>query len=175
MSKRVFTKSNDYKGLEDALAALVSDSDDGEEYELVTIPPEPSCLTDEEEGDEDELVQNNLPRDVPGRVEVFVRKNLDHSPQWDEDDDEPLSTLQRKRPRVEDQEPRWHKCQPTYDVFYGAEGVSQRQENVKSAIRNLNPVQIFEKLFDDNILEMIVHNSELYSSQNNRHDFHTTF
>ncbi|KAJ8729105.1 hypothetical protein PYW08_000686 [Mythimna loreyi] len=125
ISKRVFTKSNDYKGLEDALAALVSDCDDDEEYELVTIPPEPSCLTDEEEGDKHELVQNDLPRDVPGQIEVFVRKNLDHTPQWDEDDDEPLSTLQRKRPRVEDQEPRWHKCQPTYDVFYGA-GVSPR-------------------------------------------------
>lgn len=82
MSKRVFTRSDEYKGLKDALAALVNYSGDDKEYELVTIPREQSCLTDEEEGDEDELVQNDLTRDVPGRIEVFVRENVDHSSQW---------------------------------------------------------------------------------------------
>ncbi|KAJ8736339.1 hypothetical protein PYW08_006995 [Mythimna loreyi] len=46
-------------------------------------------------------------------------------------------------------------------VFHRDTFCTTRKEHAKSALHNLNPVQIFEILFDDNILEMIVHNSKI--------------
>ncbi|KAL3267387.1 hypothetical protein HHI36_011516, partial [Cryptolaemus montrouzieri] len=55
--KRRFSASNNYLGLEDAINSIEEESDDGFEYDLAIIPPEPSVVSNEEEGFDDE----NLP------------------------------------------------------------------------------------------------------------------
>lgn len=110
MAKRSFNVRNDYQELEEALENILAEDDDPDvSYDLVAIPPNPSVLTDEEEGDEDNIQQNILPRDIPGRVEVFVPQRDD---EWDSNDDEPLQKLVRNRT---DNEPRWRKCDSSYE------------------------------------------------------------
>lgn len=59
--------------MEEAVNLIEEDSDDALEYDLAIIPPEPSVVTDEEEGFDDNSVSRNLPNDVPGNIELFVR------------------------------------------------------------------------------------------------------
>lgn len=70
--KRRFTASNNFQGLEEAIFRDGEDSDDGLEYDLAIIPPEPSVVTDEQEGFDDDVSPSSLPKDVPGNIEVFV-------------------------------------------------------------------------------------------------------
>lgn len=47
--------------------------------------------------------------------------------------------------------------------------VDQRKAAIKEALKDLNTVQVFEKLFDKKVFELIVSNTNLYARQNNRH------
>ncbi|CAB3241241.1 unnamed protein product [Arctia plantaginis] len=92
--RRRFSASNDSKSLEEAVNSIEEDSEDVLEYDLAMIPPEPSVVTDDEEGFDDDNVLRNLQNDVPGNIEVFVR---DKGVLSDSSDDEPLAT---KRARI---------------------------------------------------------------------------
>ncbi|KAL3282593.1 hypothetical protein HHI36_005769 [Cryptolaemus montrouzieri] len=70
--RRRLSASNNYLGLEEAINSIEEDSDDGFEYELAIIPPEPSVVTDEE-GLDDENLPTNLLNDVPGNMGVLFR------------------------------------------------------------------------------------------------------
>nr|CAH7747080.1 unnamed protein product [Callosobruchus chinensis] len=50
-------------------------------------------------------------------------------------------------------------------------GWKDRLELVKSDLENLSPVDIFEKLFDSDIYNHISQQTNIYSSQKNKHDF----
>ncbi|KAL3268870.1 hypothetical protein HHI36_007959 [Cryptolaemus montrouzieri] len=91
---RRFSASNNYLGLEEAINSIEEHSDDGFEYDLAIITPEPSVVTDEEEGFDDENLPTNLPNDVSGNKEVFIRGEGALS---DSSDDEPLAS---KRARI---------------------------------------------------------------------------
>lgn len=83
---RVFTSENNYSKLEKALESIITKEDDAE-YDLIVLPPEPSAVSDDKEGNEDDLFSSNLPKDVPGTLEVF-RRHADHDiSDWDESDD----------------------------------------------------------------------------------------
>lgn len=71
MNSNRFNISNAFKGLEEAVDSILDDSDGEAEYDFVIIPPEPSVLTDEEEGADENMVDDSMPQDVPGNVEVF--------------------------------------------------------------------------------------------------------
>ncbi|KAL3285934.1 hypothetical protein HHI36_000452 [Cryptolaemus montrouzieri] len=77
--RRRFSASNNYLGLEEAINSIEEDSDDGFE---------PTGVTDEEEGFDDENLPTNLPNDVPGNIEVFIR----HEGASDSSDDEALAS-----------------------------------------------------------------------------------
>jgi hypothetical protein len=70
--KRNFRASNNFQGLEEAIDTIGEDSNDGLEYDLAIIPPEPSVVTDEEEDFDDDLRPSSFPKDIPGNIEVFV-------------------------------------------------------------------------------------------------------
>lgn len=57
------------------------------EIDLVALPSKPSVVTDEE------CRSNAIPRDIPGRVEVFTNRYDDD---WDSSDEEPLEIKIRK-------------------------------------------------------------------------------
>uniref|UniRef100_A0A2A4JSB1 Uncharacterized protein n=1 Tax=Heliothis virescens TaxID=7102 RepID=A0A2A4JSB1_HELVI len=141
--KRRFSASNDYKGLEESVNFIEEDSDDALEYDLAIIPPEPSVVTDEEEGFDDNSVSRNLPNNVPGNIEVFVR---DEGVLSDSSDDEPLAT---KRARIRSilpqaagdhsasptsstsNTPVWRKCDPHCTKTYSRrDGLQKRSKRL---------------------------------------------
>jgi hypothetical protein len=153
-----------YHGLQEAAEAIENHSQG--EVDVVVLPPEPDVLTDEEELDDDNIMENQLPRDVPGSIEVNFDKGFSDS------DDEPLSNFVNKRPRLAQTKPTWQKINPVYTTFSQAleSGANQRIEKVKEDLRNCNPTEIFEKLFG-NVFQLIVEQTILYARQKNNHEF----
>ncbi|KAL3265814.1 hypothetical protein HHI36_010011 [Cryptolaemus montrouzieri] len=74
--RRRVSASNNYVGSQEAINSIEEDSDDGFEYDLAIIPPELSIVPDEEKGFDDENLPTNLPNDVPGNKEVFIRDEV---------------------------------------------------------------------------------------------------
>ncbi|KAK9751433.1 hypothetical protein QE152_g5029 [Popillia japonica] len=68
------------------------------EIDVILVPPEPDILTDEEEQDDDNIMESQIPNDVPGFVEV----GLGNSIKWCDSDDEPLSSFANKCPRIDE-------------------------------------------------------------------------
>nr|XP_026496431.1 piggyBac transposable element-derived protein 2-like [Vanessa tameamea] len=173
MSSKRLNVSNYYNGLEEAVIAVLEDSDSEADYEFAIIPPEPSIVTDEEEGADEAMITASLPRDVPGNIEVF-RSNKDTIPCGDLDssDDEPLAEKAKRSRRQQPDQPVWRTCSPTYSTTTQERTeVIARQTLVKEQFQNLTPVQIFEKIFDDEVISLIITNTILYANQNNRHTF----
>lgn len=170
MSSKRFKVCNAFNGLEEAVNAILEDSDSDSLYDFAIIPPEPSVLTDEEEGGDEIMVAEDLPRDVPGNIEVFRRdNNIILTDDNDSSDDEPLAD---KVKRSRSQLPAWRKCLPTYSsTSRVSTDVLAKQEDVKKLFSNLNPVQVFEKIFDEEVTSLIISNTILYANQNNRHNF----
>lgn len=52
------------QGLQEAIEAVMDEEGDVGEIDLVALPPEPGVVTDEEEGDDDNLQTNAFPRDT---------------------------------------------------------------------------------------------------------------
>ncbi|KAH9629868.1 hypothetical protein HF086_006552 [Spodoptera exigua] len=146
MEKQLFTGQNSFRGLQEAIEAVIQYSSD-DDCDIAIIPPEPSALSDEEE---------------------------DSS--YDDSDDEPLAS-KRKRPNstresVLNSVPTWRKCEPSYSSApQRTSQVNEKKNYVCEELKILNPVQIFEKLLDDDLVDLIVFNSTLYAKQHNRHEF----
>lgn len=135
--------------------------------DLVTLPPESSVVTDEEEGDEDYIQSTDIPRDISGRVEIFTNRDQDD---WDSSDEEPVAAA--KRFRNAHNEPRWRKIDPTYEPMKSTEGnVQERLDKLMDELKGENPLYIFEKIFDDEVLTMIIQYTQTYAAQKNIHDF----
>ncbi|XP_013189564.2 uncharacterized protein LOC106134143 [Amyelois transitella] len=107
------------------------------------------------------MVSTSLPQDVPGNVEVFVQ----NTPISDDDssDEEPLAA-KRLRIRQQGGVPTWRK----FDTIssYTPEEVTeidQRKQFVKEALKDLNPVQIFEKIFDEEVYKLVISSTNLYN------------
>nr|XP_034824577.1 piggyBac transposable element-derived protein 2-like [Maniola hyperantus]XP_034832956.1 piggyBac transposable element-derived protein 2-like [Maniola hyperantus] len=174
MSKQqIFLARNNYKGLEEAVDAILHDSDD-DEFDLAIIPPDPSALTDEEEGADEDMVSSFIPHDVPGTIEIFTNRT-DGGNEYsssDDSDNEPLASKRRRQDVTRRTIPTWHKCPPSYtSTSQRTSEVCDKTNAIREELKGLNPVQIFEKLFDEDIVDIIISNSILYSNQNNRHDF----
>lgn len=177
MEENKFTARKSYRGLEEAIEAVLLDSDD-DDCDLAIIPPDPSALTDEEEGADEDMAGCFMPQDVPGNIEVFRnRKNSDSEDNaYDESDDEPLASKRRRldanSQSTQRPNPNWRKCIPSYtSTSQTTSEVSERKKAICEELKGFKPVQIFEKLFDDDIVDMIVTNSKLYANQHNRHEF----
>lgn len=168
MSSKQFNVSKDYNSLEEAVNAILRDSDSEAEYDFAVIPPEPSVLTDEEEGADEDMLLASLPKDVPGNIEVF-RCNANDD---DSSDDETLAEKSKRMRRQQTNQPIWRKCAPVYSfTVQETSDVENRQCEMKEHLVNLTPVQIFEKIFDEDVISLIITNTVLYATQNNRHSF----
>ncbi|XP_052742641.1 alpha-tocopherol transfer protein-like [Bicyclus anynana] len=72
INKQQFTPRECYYiGLEAAVDGVLRNSDD-DESDFAIIPPDPSTLTDEEEGAEEDIAGCFMPHDVPHTIEVFT-------------------------------------------------------------------------------------------------------
>jgi hypothetical protein len=141
------------------------------DVDLVVLPPEPSDLTDEEEVDEDDVATNEKPRDIPGNLEVFIARDEDL---WHNSDDEPLSFKSAKKKRFNYSQSSWRKCNPTYSVSpvtVSDDTVQQCREKIITKLCSKNPIDIFERIFDEEVLSIIITFSTLYAAQKNKDDF----
>lgn len=165
MSRKQFNVASKYDGLKQAVQALLEDSDDDGEYDLAIIPPDTAVVIDEEE----DMETHSLPRDVPGTSStvrmlfqmILTAVMTNHWPknEW-------------ARQQQHERFPIWRKCSPTYsfntqDTF----AVKDRQNAVREKLKDFNPVQLFEKMFEEEVIQLILDNSILYATQNNRHAF----
>lgn len=142
--------------------------------EIILFPPDNAneYNTDEDSGDENDVVLNNLPgSQLRGIVEVSMGKNQEDRKEsedviddvtvdnWNSDDDLPLSTfVQRKIKKtkefhyllgkdIEENFPIWNS------VFYTK--------------NNRSPASIFKSFFDKNLIDKITQCTNLYASQKN--------
>lgn len=148
-----------------------------ENVDSVTIfPPNNACAdqTDEDSGEEDSTNLNNLPgTQLQAPAEINLRNIDDQDPNQTSDDDFssddeiPLSVLRTKKARAEKiktkrKNYKWTgtDLEPDNTIFSGQ---TDEQDNRKS------PLELFSLFFDDEILDMIVNESNRYANQKNHH------
>lgn len=163
--------------------------------DIVILPPNPDPLTDEEDLDEDNLDSEDLPRDVPGNLEVFVHPfneteiGSSSDSDWDDSDNETLSAKRiklltskqytRKKSRNKDPNfllPDWKRGDANnYSTWQAiSNGSTERAERVSEELKYFSPKDIFEKLVDEKIMQHIVDQTVLYAHQKNNHGFSLT-
>lgn len=172
------------------------------EIPLNIIPPIPDILTDEEEFDDDDVRNDQFPKDVPGYIEVQVPSD------FSDDDDVPLNVLaenirnqalkkHRRRKSLSPlpdnnsnavqtnssseisytsvQEPKWVRNEPNFRSFDSNGSIdsvyTEHYLSMINEITNLNPTQVFEKLFGQDLFQLIAEQSMIYAAQKNFHSF----
>ncbi|KAJ8964483.1 hypothetical protein NQ314_004770 [Rhamnusium bicolor] len=165
-----------------ALDVIEDAKSSNSEIDLVIIPPDLGNQTDNEEFDDDDLVFTEMPKDDPGEIEVDIngpsedKNNPNYSDEWDEDDDILLSELLIKKAnqRQKMTEPKWTR-RPVDMNINGTNGTDVRLENVRGELSGLNAVQIFKKLFDEEVVDHIVTQTNIYAATDtNNHHFNIT-
>ncbi|KAL3269716.1 hypothetical protein HHI36_008776 [Cryptolaemus montrouzieri] len=68
--RRSFLLQNHYFQLEEAVNSIIAEEDDNA-YDFLIVAHDLGAITDEEEGPEEDLVAQALPRDVPRNVEEY--------------------------------------------------------------------------------------------------------
>ena len=113
--------------------------------------------------DDDNLASEDIPLEVAGSVEIESESD-------DDDEDETLVTQLAKRKRSSRTELKWKKITPCSNITR-TEGAKERKAEVVERFSNQNPVQIFETIFDDSVLELILSQTMLFAQQKNDHKF----
>ncbi|XP_036337526.1 piggyBac transposable element-derived protein 3-like, partial [Rhagoletis pomonella] len=155
--------------LHEVLAILEEDDTNETRVEEVCIfPPNNATgdLTDEDSGDEDYMQMDNLPASqlqAPAEV-VFERKNDESTSSEDSDDDLPLSLLQKQE--------NVRKCnvkrQKKYNwVKEDLAVIATDFEDSEVLVNTENPLELFSKFFDDEVIELILSESNKYAQQKN--------
>lgn len=167
-----FRGQNSFLRLEEAVN-YIKENDDADTYDILVMPPDPASVSDVDEGNEEDLLCTNMPNDVPGTIEVVLtQQNNNSTSDWSDSDDEPLLSGRRKENQSNLENPKWRREVPTYSTTYDANNaVSSRVDNFVKNMNGHSPCALFEKIFDTNIIDLIVENSTLYANQNNRHNF----
>ncbi|KAI4462448.1 transposase is4 [Holotrichia oblita] len=121
---------------------------------------------------------DTLPFDVPGAVEIFSQDSTESDPE----DNIPLIMLRSisntgesstKKGKIAEKEPNW--TDEIIDITMNqGNGYLAREDIVKQELAGLNPFQIFEKLFDDQIITYITKETQRYAAQQNNHSFTVT-
>lgn len=161
------------KMLDEALEDVASA--EGEKVvDIVLLPPEAvDEITDEDDIDEDNLY-SSIPNDVPGELELFYSSD-------DDEDNLSLATLQKmwhnegaaNKRRKLNSVPDWHS-EVTNSDDLNSTFTQEKMDNIRTKFENSTPIQIFETIVSDEVIQLLVQQSNLYASQNNRHDFSVT-
>ncbi|KAJ8914400.1 hypothetical protein NQ315_017494 [Exocentrus adspersus] len=144
--------------------------------EIVIIPPDVDDQTDEENIDDGMCEEENLvlPNDVAGEIELHYESSGEDT---DDESSIPLSILRErlvKAPRNcqsnNFSEPVWTNNDINIEMQKTL-GVDERARALREELVDLNPVEIFEKLFTEEIINHIVSETNKYSTQKNNHSF----
>lgn len=147
----------DYGNIFANLQAAI-DNINHEDEQLIVIPPNADILSDEEEGDVDNLINDVMPNDVPGAIEIM-------DPDVLEPDDEPF------------EEPQWRKTRVVQFPKF-PDNISDHSANNKhqciGETDHLHENQLFELFLSDDVVDQIVAETIRYARQKNNHNFHLT-
>ncbi|XP_066258244.1 piggyBac transposable element-derived protein 2-like [Euwallacea similis] len=150
-----------FKKLQDAVDYFYSEEIEGD---ILALPPDVDELTDEEVLD-DETTGIPIVTDIAGYVEVQHNERENNS---DEEDNLPLSLLvpKKKMKGEKFQKPitNWIKANPEYNadpVKYNCRGI---EDNLKGALHQASPLEIFENFFDDGIYDLIWNETIRYAT-----------
>lgn len=162
-AKKFYGKS--FQNLESALDEVYNNSDIVN-ADIVMIPPSVDYVTDEEDLDEENIRSVELPIDVPGEVEIFGNaRAVTFEEDFDSDDEIPLSELKKSITP-----PLWTKSISTTE-FPQTDNYLGKIQNCASDLSGYNEVEVFEKLFDVEVRQLIVSQTMLYAGQKNQHNF----
>lgn len=171
-----FFHGRSYKILRAAIESIQSED---RPADIVIIPPNVDEQTDEEDIEEDVLMSNEYPADVPGTVEVFEHFE-EGDDLWDEEDFLPLSELKKMWQTMESTDetseilaPEW-TSEPQDITMTETQMYTESLEKLKSDLKDYEPVELFELFFDENIVEHIVVETNRYATQKNDHSFNIT-
>ena len=126
-------------------------------------------VSDEEVIDEDDLGEQS-PKDITGCIEIpDTATGTDSAVSTDPENTEKEPPAKKPRKKVESS---WRKTSPDFHIKRGSESnIDEIMRKIKEQFRRKSPVEVFEKLFDDEIRKHIVQQSTIYASQKNRHSF----
>ena len=130
---------------------------------MTVIPPDVDELTDEDKVDEENL-DASINCYITGGIEIV---------DFNEELDEQQNPLTSKRPRKAKSELKWQKNIPRY-TKRSAHGnyAATKFESVAMSLQNATPLQIFEKNFSDDVIQLIIDETIRYAKvQKNKHDF----
>ncbi|KAK9752482.1 Transposase IS4 [Popillia japonica] len=151
--------------MQDASTRLIDElpdeleKDDTEIPEIITIlPPENAnadCDTDEDSGDEDLVVLNNLPGpQLTAEAEIQIKPSVE---QWDSEDDKPLSFFIERKPNQIKQF-QYRKCDLEVSGF-------PDWKDVLSVRNNISPATTFKLFFVNEIIHKICDFTNTYTMQ----------
>lgn len=167
MDFKAFSTSSFYgrrfDNLPNAINAI-EENDRNAVFDIAFIPPDADYNTDEDEIDTENLDNDHIPNDVPGNIELFIRDE-----DFDSEDEVPLSVIRASIPGQSQAQPRWSK-RGTDMTMNRSNNFEINKMNMKCALDNKSPVEIFETLFDNEIMELILNQTSLYASQHNHHN-----
>ena len=146
--------------VQQALEVMLEDDD------LVVLPPESSGnVTDEEAIDENNIetdIQNDVPKDVCGTVELHNRDLSDS----DEEFEEPPRKLKKKiKPE------KWRKSEKLTNNVQPFQGVSTKDRLAEFNVVSMTPLQIFRKYFNEKMYAQIIEQTRMYAHQKNNINF----
>lgn len=153
----------------DSLAASTSTNP----VNLVIVPPDPDTQTDEEDVDDDVTSDHSqkLPVDIPGTVEIEVTEEDFEETDREESESVPV---RKRRCRTATGDIRWKKVNPEFNMPPATSGAAERRNQAILDLVNLEPVDVFQQIFDDEVFGHIVEQSNLYAAKNNCHTFSVT-
>ena len=129
---------------------------DGNEAELVLIPPTPDAVTDDEEVIEDDVMLDEMVNDVPCRIEV-------HHNGSDEEEDSYSEKVSLSY--------NWKNVSPRFSVLSGElPSDKKRQEDMMRNLSGKEPLELFLLMYED-IASLIQKESVRYAHQKNAIDF----
>ncbi|XP_065363610.1 piggyBac transposable element-derived protein 2-like [Calliphora vicina] len=151
-----------FKNLNSALDFV--ENYDHEHFDIAIIPPDPDYNTDEEEGNADDILFDRMPNDIPGEVEVFFGS--------DSEDDIPLEQLRQTMMSSKSNKivPKWTR-RPCDMEMHRTNTFSENELNMIAKLDGKSSVEVFEVLFDEKVVNLIVEQTCIYASQANEHNF----
>lgn len=155
--------------LNEILEELDKWSDDEVFGTIYIAPPDNANanVTDEDSGDEDNVGLNNLPGgQLRAEAEIRHFDINDYESDDDSDDNIPLASLV-KRKRVAEPRPTKKKCVNKWQQSDMVPSLPP-WELFQECQQNPDPMDIFMKLFDDNIFTLLVEYTNMYAVSHNR-------
>lgn len=157
--------SRKYLKLEEVVAILENEDDEiatSSNVNVVYIPPDADAVSDEEHID-DNVMDENVPLDVEiaGTVELQYGSG-------DESENDAIEepSAKQKKPITAAKIPKWTKNPLSFDRT----PVNIEEDCVRDVVEKLSgksPIELFYLFFDDEMLDMIVEQTNIYASQSN--------